>query len=479
MNKADDELMRLALQQAAQCKPAREEEPRVGAVLARNGQLVDQVYREETGPGDHAEFALLNKKIRSSDLVVGATLYTTLEPCTTRSHDKLPCAEWIVKKKVRRVVIGMLDPNPNICGRGYWHLLDGGVDVDFCSHEVTKDIVAANAKFIALHRGSPQISASLAWMIARNKGRAIASYPSMGWGDQLSLQDCPNFREGWPMAQVELRHDDGKPFVLPDVYKGPYETYRQQFYDQKRFKDDNEKFMLEVNPIAFLDSTSLILRTRSTRYSEVQFYRDNISIVAALRDPLIEDLVRGSLRAEFAHAFCMHMIVVTSDHKLLLTKRSPKVAFYPRSWSCGVEEQLHRDDIIEGPEHTVQKWGERLLGEELGLSDNHFAPDNLKVLSVFLEADCLNISLCGYVELRIDSNTLDAIIKGHPRGDYEFTEWQFLPLEKGTLLSELLQPTRYNHPSSCYRFLMTTLKYHGFPTEAEIAERWSDKAAKD
>ncbi|HWZ88799.1 MAG TPA: hypothetical protein VNW92_08110, partial [Polyangiaceae bacterium] len=88
----------------------------------------------------------------SGDSLVGATIYTTLEPCTTRNHPKVPCAQRLVERKVRRVVVGMLDPNERICGRGLWHLRESGIETDLFSHEHMAAVEELNRDFIRLHR---------------------------------------------------------------------------------------------------------------------------------------------------------------------------------------------------------------------------------------------------------------------------------------------------------------------------------------
>jgi pyrimidine deaminase RibD-like protein len=90
--------------------------PKVGAVVVKNGKLLSKAHRGEN-PTSHAEYVALEQKL-SDELTAGATVYTTLEPCTTRKHPKIPCAQRLVDRKVARVVIGMLDPNPDIRGRG-------------------------------------------------------------------------------------------------------------------------------------------------------------------------------------------------------------------------------------------------------------------------------------------------------------------------------------------------------------------------
>lgn len=103
--------------------------PKVGALLVKGGHSLAIAYRGELGPGDHAEFTLLYKKLVDVD-VTGSTLFTTLEPCTTRKRHK-SCADWIIDKGVTSVVIGMLDPNPHIHAQGLRRLRDNGVQVTF------------------------------------------------------------------------------------------------------------------------------------------------------------------------------------------------------------------------------------------------------------------------------------------------------------------------------------------------------------
>ena len=97
-----------------------------------------------------AEFTLLQKKLRSKALTEGLTLYTTLEPCTTgsRGEDKKPCAQWIIEKGISRVFIGILDPNPAICGKGYWQLFDANIEVDFFPSELVRQVAEINQTFI-------------------------------------------------------------------------------------------------------------------------------------------------------------------------------------------------------------------------------------------------------------------------------------------------------------------------------------------
>ncbi|KWH58824.1 hypothetical protein WM00_08920 [Burkholderia cepacia] len=101
--------MRLAVDLAAKCVSEENRvSPKVAAVVVRDGVILASAYRGEMKAGEHAEYTLLERKLQDVDLE-GATIYT-LEPCTHRNHPKVSCTDRVIDRKLKRVVIGALDP---------------------------------------------------------------------------------------------------------------------------------------------------------------------------------------------------------------------------------------------------------------------------------------------------------------------------------------------------------------------------------
>ena len=98
--------------------------PMVGCVVVKDNEIITEGYHEYYG-GLHAERnALTNTTADCKD----ATLYVTLEPCC--HHGKTPpCTDIIIEKGIKKVVVGLLDPNPLVSGKGISILQDAGIEV--------------------------------------------------------------------------------------------------------------------------------------------------------------------------------------------------------------------------------------------------------------------------------------------------------------------------------------------------------------
>jgi diaminohydroxyphosphoribosylaminopyrimidine deaminase/5-amino-6-(5-phosphoribosylamino)uracil reductase len=122
----DEALMRRALALAARGRGTTRPNPLVGAVLARGGRVLAEGFHRKAG-GPHAELIALAKLPRGG--ARGATLYVNLEPCCHTGRTG-PCTKALLQAGVERVVVGGLDPNPLVDGRGAARLRRAGVRVD-------------------------------------------------------------------------------------------------------------------------------------------------------------------------------------------------------------------------------------------------------------------------------------------------------------------------------------------------------------
>src|SRR6267378_2337764 len=145
---ADRKFARLAIDEARKSVPEPDgrPHPKVGAVVVKNGKLLSTAYRGERSE-NHAEYIALEKKL-TDEAIAGSTVYTTLEPCTTRNHPKIPCAERLIEHNVGRVVIGMLDPDERISGRGLRRLRKAGIATDLFPPDLMMEVEEMNRDFI-------------------------------------------------------------------------------------------------------------------------------------------------------------------------------------------------------------------------------------------------------------------------------------------------------------------------------------------
>jgi diaminohydroxyphosphoribosylaminopyrimidine deaminase/5-amino-6-(5-phosphoribosylamino)uracil reductase len=117
--------MQFALQLASMARGKTNPNPMVGAVIVKDGRIIGFGAHLKAGE-PHAEVHAFRM---AGEAAEGATLYVTLEPCS--HHGKTPpCADLVIRSKVKRVVVAMEDPNPLVAGRGTARIREAGIEVE-------------------------------------------------------------------------------------------------------------------------------------------------------------------------------------------------------------------------------------------------------------------------------------------------------------------------------------------------------------
>jgi pyrimidine deaminase RibD-like protein len=210
----DRKYMQMAVDQAKLSKgePGKVS-PLVGAVaVSADGAMVVGAHRGEMEPGDHAEFTALEKKLGRA-ILAGGTVYTTLEPCMRRGttqdgKDKIPCAQRLIDRRVGRVVVGMLDPDPTVHGKGEMELLRSGIQVQRFDPDLTNEILEMNRDFVRDRR-------SLGFQITGYPNRSVPERVITVSGVYITKPSRPNSiyvftrrnNVYWPQHKLAIKHD--------------------------------------------------------------------------------------------------------------------------------------------------------------------------------------------------------------------------------------------------------------------------------
>lgn len=128
INAEDLQFLRQAMLLAQQGEGAVNPNPMVGALVVRQNIVIAQGYHARYGDL-HAERNAFRDAQHRGVSCQGATMYVTLEPCCHHGHQP-PCTEAIIEHNIARVVVGLLDPNPLVGGKGVELLRKSGVEVE-------------------------------------------------------------------------------------------------------------------------------------------------------------------------------------------------------------------------------------------------------------------------------------------------------------------------------------------------------------
>jgi diaminohydroxyphosphoribosylaminopyrimidine deaminase/5-amino-6-(5-phosphoribosylamino)uracil reductase len=146
----DEKYMRRCIQLARNGRQNAKPNPMVGAVIvSADGRIIGEGYHVRCGEG-HAEVnAFASVSAEDEALLAESTIYVSLEPCSHYGKTP-PCADLIIRKGVRRAVVGCIDEFAEVQGRGVQKLRDAGIEVEVGVLE--DECKALNRRFFTFHR---------------------------------------------------------------------------------------------------------------------------------------------------------------------------------------------------------------------------------------------------------------------------------------------------------------------------------------
>jgi len=152
----DHQFMARAIELAKQGRFTTTPNPNVGCVLVKGGQIIGEGFHQLAGQG-HAE---VNALAMAGSQAKGATAYVTLEPCSHFGRTP-PCAEGLKAAGVIKVIAAMVDPNPQVAGKGLAILADAGIEV--ASGLLEQQAKLLNRGFLKrMEQGMPFITCKMA-----------------------------------------------------------------------------------------------------------------------------------------------------------------------------------------------------------------------------------------------------------------------------------------------------------------------------
>jgi diaminohydroxyphosphoribosylaminopyrimidine deaminase/5-amino-6-(5-phosphoribosylamino)uracil reductase len=280
--------MRLAIRLAGKGRGKTNPNPMVGAVIVKDGRIISQGYHKQVGLA-HAEIEAINNSIESPE---NSTMYVTLEPCTL--HGKtLPCVNEIIKHKFKKIIVGSIDPNPQVNGRGIEFLKKAGINVE--SGLLENKIKLQNEVFFKQIKAKiPFICCKIASSI---DGKLAARSSDSKWiTSERSRKQVQDLRKEYGCVLTGINtvlNDD--PFLIPRKISGNTSKTIYTLLSRKFFRvilDSDLKIALhpDINIIKTSGLAKTIVFTGNKKNSGFQkrvrgLQKNNIDVVTVDKDP--------------------------------------------------------------------------------------------------------------------------------------------------------------------------------------------------
>ena len=237
--------------------------PLVGAVIVHNGKIIGEGYHRSYGDA-HAEVNAVNS-VKNCDLLSKSVLYVNLEPCSHFGKTP-PCVDLIIENKIPKVVVGMLDPDPKVNGKGIEKLQNAGIEVvvgveEKKCRELNKIFVTNIEKqrpyillkwaqtadgFIDNIRQSADVEPlKISNAVTKNLNHQLRThYSAILVGTKTALLDNPHLSVRKWHGNSPVRMVIDKKLILPSLYNIFDNSVKSVIFNSmKNFKEKNTEFV--------------------------------------------------------------------------------------------------------------------------------------------------------------------------------------------------------------------------------------------
>ena len=349
----DKDYMDRAFSLAKKGQNATGSNPMVGAVLVRNNKIIGEGYHESFG-GPHAEVNAITNAESKGRKVSGSTLYVTLEPCSHKDKKTPPCTDLLIKKKIKQVIFGSLDPNPKVNGNSIQILKKNKIRTKYLDNELKnfkinrgfKKLITSKIPFVTL-----KICMSLDGMIfdLNSKNNSI--------GDSDQLRHSNALRKDFESILI------GVGTVLVD---DPKLTYRgKQVITQPRpiILDSNLRTPIDSN-IVKLRNKPLILTKKEPKNRKFKLLDSSGCNLVSMKELTPKRVLRQSGKAN------IKKVLIEGGGKVFTSFLSSNlwdelVIYYSPKFlgNSGMllTEQLNKNYLIKDRKCTTKKIGESIM----------------------------------------------------------------------------------------------------------------------
>lgn len=321
----DEYFMKIAIEEAKKGFPYCSPNPMVGAVIVVNDEIISKGYHKKFGHS-HAEVEAINRV--DMQITNEMILYCTLEPCCHKKKKTPPCVDLIIKSGIKNIVIGAIDPNPKVSGKGIEVLRKNGINVKVgtlekeCKqiNEVFNSFIVDKLPFIHL-----KIAKTLDGKICTN------SYDSKWITSEDSRKEVHMLRTTYDAIMIGRKtFEIDKPQL--DCRFG-YEKYKK-----------NPKKIIIGNKDLIQDENLIVINTNNKIYSDENVINKKETLKETLKElsekyNISSILVEGGsyLISEFLNEKYFHKISIYTANKIIGNGKS----FYENDKNINMEESIN------------------------------------------------------------------------------------------------------------------------------------------